>query len=505
MAQRRPDGARSHLTRSEGVRAAARYREVMRVNLWASLALVACHHASPPSDAATPPSALASASAASAVPSAPVGLATFAAPSREAIAKNDHGVGLLAAGKAAEAAADLEAALALAPDFVLARYNLACARARAGDFEAAARELESVFEADFIGMRAHATNEDTDLAAFWKSPAGARVTAKIPNYEARYRVVIDRGVRAILWRAGSGGRGIVSPSLARPGVWDPDTRRFVAVAPPSREAFFAFSASLVPFAVLATGSVRDMLGGDLDAGKSLSRVLVYPISTAGTPVATFAVSTEPQTATLSLGATSSSLHVFSSVGIGGDANQPAALWNATYGSAATMKPAKPEERSSVMKPTRDRPVVIELGYNHWGYPVEESDGAYAYAAPMLALPTGEKIEIPKKLAFYKGPARTIASPAGDRVALTWNAAVLACDPARTIPGRYKMALVDTKTGAVSSLGEGDGAGAVSFTKSGRMFVQRGARVFEVSPAGEAPLPDEVRLVPDVQRDDQCGF
>jgi len=467
--------------------------------------LAACHHTSPPSDAATSPSPLAGASASPSAPSAPVvGLATFAAPSREAVSKNDHGVALLAAGKPADAASELEAALALAPDFVLARYNLACARARAGEFDAAARELEAVFDSDFVGMRAHAM-EDADLAAFWKSPAGARVSATLPSYEARYRAVIDRGVRAILWRAGSGGRGLVNPSLARAGVWDPDTHRFVAVTPPSHEAFFAFSSSLVPYAVLATGSVRDMLGGDLDAGKSLARVLVYPISTAGAPVATFAVNTEPQTATLSLAATNAKLHVFSSVGIGSDPERPSVMWTATYGSPATMKPSKPEDRAPIMKPTRERPVVMELGYNHWGYPVEESDGAYSYTPPTLTLPTGAKIDIPKNVAFYKGPARVVASPTGDRVALTWNAAVLTCSPGGTIPGRYKMAVVDTKTGNTTSLGEGDGAGAVSFTKSGRMFVQRGAHVFEVSASGEIPLPSDVRLVPDLAHDDQCGF
>jgi hypothetical protein len=313
--------------------------------------------------------------------------------------------------------------------------------------------------------------------------------------------VIDRGVRAILWRAGSGGRGYVNPSLVRVGVWDSMTKRFVAVAPPSHEAIFGFSASLVPYAVLATGNVRDMLGGDLDAGKSLDRVIVYPISTAGVPTATFKVSAEPQTATLLFGATGASLYVFSSIGMGSPDRNAALFDLPSWGSPITTTTATSSTR---LKLSHDRPVWVEVGYNHWGYLTSESDPAYAYAAPTLTLPSKQTIEIPKNLAFYRGAARVIASPSGDRVALVWDAATLQCDRSQ-IPGHFKIALVDTKTNAVSALGEGDGAGAVAFSKSGAMFVQRGPRAVEITPTGDLPLPENVKLVPDLVRADECGF
>ncbi len=443
------------------------------------LFFVGCHHAHAPTDGApsATPSVLPSvSSAAPATPTTPVGLSTFALPPAAAVAKNDHGVTLLAAGKPTDAIAELEGALALAPDFVLARYNLACAHARANAFDAAERELTAVFEVDFVGMRAHAS-EDSDLAAFWKSPEGARLTAQIPSYEARYRAVIDRGVRAILWRAGAGTRGRLKPSLLRVGVWDSATKRFIAVAPPSRSAIFGFSASLAPYAVLATGTVRDMLGGDLDTGKNLERVIIYPVSTAGVPVATFKVDADPQQATLSLGATGATLYVFSSIGVGSPDRTSVLFDLPAWGSPMTTKTVTSSARARV-KLSHERPVWIEVGYNHWGDLAHESDAADA--------------------------PRVVPSPTGDRVAQVWDAATLQCDGSK-VPGHFKMSLVDTSTKNVTSLGEGDGAAAVAFTKSGTMFVQRGSRVAEIAPKGELPLPENVRLVPDLVRDDECGF
>jgi hypothetical protein len=91
------------------------------------------------------------------------------------------------------------------------------------------------------------------------------------------------------------------------------------------------------------------------------------------------------------------------------------------------------------------------------------------------------------------------------VVLLWNAAVLTCDPTADIPGRYKMALVDVASGTVTSLGEGDGAAAAAFTARGDLFIQRGKKVEELASAGPKALPAHVLLVPELVRDDACGF
>ena len=463
--------------------------------------VAACHGAHGPSGNGV---TLATASA-SAVPAAtnalPVGLATFDPPPAAAVAKNDHGVSLLAHGDATQATAELRVAVAMAPEFVLARYNLACALARGGSFDDAAKELAAVYDADFVGMRAHAAS-DQDLASFWTSDAGKRLAARVPEWEARYRAAIDRGVRAILWHDGSGGRGSLRPSLVRAGVWDAATRRFVAVTPPSPKAFFAYASSLAPYAIVAKGTVRDMLGGDLDTGEHLDRVEVYPVSTSGVPAASIAVDAEPQAATFALGASGMSLYVLSTIALA-EPDHYAEVFDVRFGSPVTRKLLA----MGAPRPTapRDRPVHVEIGYNHWGYIAGESDPAYAYAPHVLVLPSGKKIDVPKALAFYEGIPRVVASPTGDRAVLLWDAAVPRCDPKSVIPGHFKMALVETATGAVTSLGEGDGAAAAAFTRSGALFLQRSAKVTERVGAAETDVPRGVLLVPNLDRDDECGF
>jgi len=151
--------------------------------------------------------------------------------------------------------------------------------------------------------------------------------------------------------------------------------------------------------------------------------------------------------------------------------------------------------------------TIDVGYNHWGYVVNESDPTYAYAPYELTLPSGAKIPVPKEAAYYRAPPRAIvASPTGDRIVLLFNAAVLVCQPSQDIPGRYKITLVEASTGKITPLGEGDGAAHATFRADGELFVQKGRRVMHVAKNGtETALPDGVLLVPPLSRDDQCGF
>ena len=450
-------------------------------------------------------SAARSATPTSAAP-APVGLTSFDAAPAAAIAKNDRGVALLARGKPTDAIAELEAALAISPDFVRARYNLACAYARVGDFDHARAALEAVYEADFVAIREHA-DQDDDLSAFWKSPQGAALAARKPDYEARFAAAIRRGVPATIWIDGAGPRGARKPSVLRVGVFDATTSRFVAIAPPVKGAIFGYASSRLPYAVVATGTVADFLGGDLDAGMTLDAVHVFPIATSGVETTTLRAPSVPYFGELTMGPTGIRLQVHQPAGPfdGPSGTAYDAIFDAPFGGATQR--ALFASSAKVPPRPRDHIVSMDIGYNHWGYVVTEDDRSYVYAPKTheLTLPSRRVVAIPKALAFYEAPARVVASPSGDRVVLLWNAAVLECKHDENIPGRYEMALVDTKTGAVTSLGEGDGAGAAAFDASGELYVQRGKSVVLLSRVGPMPLPAHVLLVPALERDDQCGF
>jgi hypothetical protein len=152
-------------------------------------------------------------------------------------------------------------------------------------------------------------------------------------------------------------------------------------------------------------------------------------------------------------------------------------------------------------------VHVDMGHNHWGYPVTESDPGYVYKPNELTLPSGAKLAVPKEMVFYRAPAHEIvASASGDRVVLVFNADVLECRTSQDIPGRYKMALVETATGRVTALGEGDGAGHARFRADGELFIQQGSRVYDVARDGtRTALPEGVLLVPPLEPDHGCGF
>jgi len=243
----------------------------------------------------------------------------------------------------------------------------------------------------------------------------------------------------------------------------------------------------------------------LDAGMRVETIYVFPVSTAGVAAASLPVHGEAYSGFMSLGASGAryvAQNAFPFDGVETSSNYALSV-DAPLGQAVVRQlssaPVFP-------KLTHDRPVLIQLGYNHWGYAVQESDGAYGYQPTDLALPSGARIHVPTANAFRRAPARIVRSPGGDRVVLEWNAAVLECDEAQDIPGRFKLALVDVATSTVTPLGEGDGAGHAAFRANGELFVQRGRRVYQVAAdRADTELPQGVLLVPPLDRDDECGF
>lgn len=438
----------------------------------------------------------------------PVGFTSFAEPTTAAVARNDAGVAYLGKGKLKDARRELSAAVALDPSFVLARYNLACAEARDGDFRAAYKDMMAVYDVDFVGMRVHAAS-DTDLTAFWDSAEGKELSARSPAYEARYQRVIDRGLRSILWqnhafrRPEDGNyRSHFKPTLLRVGVFDPATQRFVAVAPRTNKPILAFAGNALPYAVLVTGEIRLPLGGDLDPGQSLDTLFTYRFDTTGKPSSTAKLG--------GIGAYGGNWGL-------GRAGYVAHFWQSTVAAHGGLTVthqlgSEPTERvhETPEELSEDRavhPVRIDAGYNHWGHVVEETNAAFRYKDSTLVSPTGRSVVIPKEVAYYRAVPNVIASPDGKRALLVWRAATLTCDASRNIPGRYKMAVVLMETGQVVALGEGEGAGFGAFGPNGVLYVQRDRRIYEVSEDGKRqdPLPEGVLFVPPLQHAPFCGF
>jgi len=439
---------------------------------------------------------------------ASIGLASFAPPAAAALAKNDAGVALLSKGRLEDARREIAAAVALDPSFVLARYNLACAEARLGDFVAAHKDLEAAYAVDFVGLRAHA-EVDTDLTAFWASAEGKALASRSASYEAKYQRAIDRGLRAILWqderfaRPEDGNfRSHFKPTLLRVGVFDLETQRFVPVAPRAARPVLGFAATAVPYALLVTGEIRLMLGGDMDPGQSLDTIYTYGFNTTGKPTSQVRLGgLEAYGGDLDLGQTGYVAQFWQST----VAKNPGLTVKVLFGteSVKTVHDQPPSRQRDVAP----YPVRVDAGYNHWGHVVEQDSPGYRYKDLTLTLPSGSTIAIPKEVAYYRAAPRVIAAPDGKQLLLVWRAATLTCDATRNVPGRYKLARVFTETGQVIALGEGEGAGFGAFGPDGALYIQRDRRLFKVSndSATQSPLPAGVLFVPPLQDAPWCGF
>jgi hypothetical protein len=266
----------------------------------------------------------------------------------------------------------------------------------------------------------------------------------------------------------------------------------------------AFAGRAMPYVVLVTGTVRLMLGGDMDPGQSLETIQAYPLSTKGKPLSVVKLGAlEANSASISLRENGVFADLSSAIApIVGESY--AATIDVTFGAAPVKKAAAPGARATLGPEYR---VHLDAGYNHFGHTVRESNPGYTYKNFTLTTPAGRTIAIPKSVAFYLAKPNVIAAPDGKRALLIWNAVTLQCSPSDDIPGRYKMALVDTTAGTVVPLGEGEGAGFGEFDRDGVLYLQRDRRVTRLATDGkdDGNLPDGILLVPPVVNNPYCGF
>lgn len=129
-------------------------------------------------------------------------------------------------------------AVRLAPDHDIARFNLACAHARLGEFAEARAELTTVLRRDLLRFlpRWRGPEADTDLRALRDSPLAVEVDRLVQRLQVAWGEAQDVGVAAYLYRhvqrvedldvhgehnSRGGTQGLIA------GVWLHGARRFV--------------------------------------------------------------------------------------------------------------------------------------------------------------------------------------------------------------------------------------------------------------------------------------
>ena len=134
-----------------------------------------------------------------------------------------------------DAIAGWRAVLSADPAYDMARFNLACALSRTGDFAAAREELRVVLHHN-LPRFSERFAEDEDLAPLRDSEEGSRLRREITSLGERYAEVSARGVVGVLRQresSTSDERHRSTETLVT-GVYLHPTRRFVPLRPPSR-------------------------------------------------------------------------------------------------------------------------------------------------------------------------------------------------------------------------------------------------------------------------------
>jgi len=117
------------------------------------------------------------------------------------------------------------------PGFEMARYHIAQAMAKAGQFSEARQALEALFQRDLPRYRRRYENDD-EMASLRASSEGTLLTEAIANLESQYRQAVAQGVPMMMTRPGHG-------KPVRGGVWVQSAERFVPLGQEMRNSHAA--------------------------------------------------------------------------------------------------------------------------------------------------------------------------------------------------------------------------------------------------------------------------
>jgi hypothetical protein len=300
------------------------------------------------------------------------------------------------------------------------------------------------------------------------------------------------------------------PAALRVGAWDAETHRFVATSERKQAPIAAYVSSEFPYAVLVTGTVPKMLGGDLADHVVLKEVTFWPLTPAGRPLATVVVDKGALSATIRMNGADAVLTMHSAHGYGGpgkpDLYEARFTFSPAHGTTASLARSFPEAPLDLARPR----AIITLPF-HNGTETWSASGGWSFEGRELRSAANGKTKLPNATAFTATTPSIVASPRSDVVALVWptHSCGDQCGGGMFTEGAHRIVLVRMATGESEKVAEGTGVGAVRFDPSGRMFVQRDRTAFEWTATGPgAPLPKGVVLVPPLvpeARVQCCGF
>ena len=375
----------------------------------------------------------------------------------DAIAANDAAYAKHAKADFVGSRAGFADAVSRAPDFVLARYNLACALSRLGELRAAREELERVLAADLVTFRAR-IDTDEDLASLRGSPEMATLRARMTLLQSAFSLAWREGLESLAWR-GHVDSYHVETRLLRVGVYLAEQRRFVPLVPEVAGVVAAAIDRDRARALLVKARVEECGGGicpRLAPHVEVMLAAVDPASPEASVPMAHAVFDDPVGGPV--------------VGVTAYTTTDGARFCVSDPGLQVSTVCKTIEGSSDEK-------RITIGFGGSGASVfVPSPAGFAFVKGALVLPDGRKVALSKEHSAGAGHAIVVAKD-GKRAVVTSNVDVCDCEPQYHTEFRYSISRVDVTTGVADPLAHADGENArAAFAPNGDLFLQMGGKL-----------------------------
>lgn len=424
---------------------------------------------------------------------APVGYAKLPPPvSGDATLANLKALNEHRAKRWEQARAGFDEAVRLAPGYGIARFNLACARAKTGDLAGAAELLGTLLEED-MPQYAHRFANDPDLEAVRNAAEGERLRARVEALRPRWKDAAKGGLAAILWRGTEARSGSPITHFIRPGIYQHASRRFVPVgASPQKLAAAIVDQQgervLLLTADLAIECTVDfcprVYGYELEIGSLFGEPNPGPKRTS------------PSDGSIMLWGVTAQLTV------GGF----------RFAESTAFAPAwRRVEKNGAMKPdsVADKSDRASLRLEASGSTLTRVEGGYALQGRALVSPSGERA----LLDAMHGTAddhTILVSPDRSTVYVLSSRSRCVCDRFEGSEFDYVLSRVDVASSKVELVSHQNGSAAIAFDAEGALYLQEGAKMRrwpKTLPRAEPePVEEGVLLTtPDYGPTNCCGL
>jgi hypothetical protein len=385
-------------------------------------------------------------------------------PSPRALQANNAAFERHKAGDFDASSAGFAGAIALAPDFALARYNLACARARRGAFAEAREELDKLLSADLVELRDR-IDADPDLEAFRASAEMPTLRARIAVLEAAYALARKEGVPAVLFEVaeeGNVGATVPVTKQLRVGAYHARAGRFVPLLPVVDGAMTGFADFEHGFGLVIKTAFSSSCG-----------VVCHPLTS---PAEIVAASLNPSVHS-KLARASYAMNPLSGLDLAITA------WATNDGAAFTAWETWSQATSVtkvVLGTSKKRaPMTLHVvGYRGGRVSMPSSSG-WRVEGGAVTRPDGRTIPLSKELAGLRAYVR--AAPDGTSAVLVSEVDICECAPFRQ-EFRHVVSRIDLVTEQFQTLSKAHGVAYALYDDAGNLFLQTGS-TFEVIRAG----------------------